>query len=68
MQGTITRVEKYGVFVDIGSKKTGLCHVKQLGQGYIEDVTALFKVGEGIHVEVIGIDNMGKIALKKVEE
>lgn len=30
--GTITRVEKYGVFVDLGSKKTGLCHVKQLGQ------------------------------------
>lgn len=67
MDGTITRVEKYGVFVDIGSKKTGLCHVKQLGSGYIEDVTALFNVGEPIKVEVIEIDNMGKIALKKVE-
>jgi len=67
MKGKITRVEKYGVFVDIGSKKTGLCHVKQLGSWYIEDVAALFKVGDTIDVEVIDIDNMGKIALKKVE-
>lgn len=58
MSGIITRVEKYGVFVDIGNKKTGLCHVKQLGQGYIEDVTALFKVGDTINVEVFDIDNM----------
>lgn len=66
IKGKITRVEKYGVFVDLGSKKIGLCHVKQLGDGYIEDVAALFKVGQEIEVSVIDIDNMGKIALKKI--
>lgn len=62
----ITRVEKYGVFVDLGNKKTGMCHVKQLGQGYIEDVTKIFKIGQAINVEVIDVDHMGKIALKKI--
>jgi len=62
----ITRVEKYGVFVDLGNKKTGMCHVKQLGQGYIEDVTKVFKIGQTINVEVIGVDDMGKIGVKKV--
>ena len=50
--GTITRVEPYGVFVNLGNKKTGLCHVKQLGRGFVEDATKLFSVGDPMHVEI----------------
>ncbi len=63
--GKITRVEKYGVFVELSKKKTGLVHVKQLGAGYIEDPATLFKVGDMMSVEVTGIDADGKIQLKK---
>lgn len=66
LEGKITRVEKYGVFVDLGKKKQGLVHVKQLGEGYIEDVTALYKVGDMMKVEVTEIDREGKIQLKKI--
>ena len=67
IEGKVTRVEKYGVFVDLGNKKTGLCHVKQLWAGYIEDVSTLFKVGDTLKVEVFGIDSDGKIQLKKLD-
>lgn len=32
VKGTVKRVEKYGVFVDIKrSKVTGLCHISEVG-------------------------------------
>lgn len=64
--GKITRVEKYGAFVDIGGKKTGLVHVKQMGLGFVDDLTAHAKVWDILSVEITGIDPDGKIQLKKV--
>lgn len=65
MTGKITRTEAYGVFADIWSGKIGLVHVKNLGQWFIEDASKLYKIGDSIDVEVIGIEQ-GKIQLKKV--
>lgn len=64
--GTIMRVEKYGVFVDLGKKKSGLCHVKNLWEGFIEDPATKYNKGEQMTVEIIDIDSDGKIQLKKV--
>ncbi len=66
LEGKITRVEKYGVFVDMGKKKQWLVHVKQLGEGYIEDVSTMYKIGDMMKVEVTEIDREGKIQLKKM--
>jgi predicted RNA-binding protein with RPS1 domain len=60
----ITRVEKYGVFVDLGKRKTGLCHAKQLWEGFIDPV-ALYKIGDMLAVTVTWIDPQGKIQLGK---
>lgn len=64
IDGKITRVEPYWVFVSIGNNTVWLCHVKQLGQGYIEDVSALYSVWDSLTVTVTKIDNDWKIALK----
>jgi polyribonucleotide nucleotidyltransferase len=64
MTWKIARVEKYGVFVDLGKRKVWLCHAKQLGEWFI-DPTQLYKIGESLAVTVTGIDTQWKIQLGK---
>jgi len=54
--GTITRVEKYGVFVDIGAEKEGLVHISELSHEYVKHPSEAVKVGEEIPVKVIGFN------------
>jgi polyribonucleotide nucleotidyltransferase len=61
----ITRVEDYGVFVQLPKRKMGLCHISHLGQKYTLPLSNHFKVGEKINVTVSSIGTDGKIACKK---
>ncbi|MFN3692409.1 MAG: S1 RNA-binding domain-containing protein, partial [Fervidobacterium sp.] len=61
--GKITRVENYGIFVEILPGKIGLTHASKLGN--IKPTS--FKVGDIIKVEVINIDETGRIQLRRVE-
>lgn len=62
-EGVITRVEDYGAFVNLFGEIDGLCHVSQLGEGYIKKASDVVRVGEKLQVKVIGIDDQGKIKL-----
>jgi polyribonucleotide nucleotidyltransferase len=61
----VVRVEPYGVFVKLGKNKLGLCHVSNLGPGFVADPRMQYKVGDKMRVRVIKIDEDGKIQLKK---
>ncbi|MFN4320095.1 MAG: polyribonucleotide nucleotidyltransferase [Aquificaceae bacterium] len=58
-KGKITRVEPYGVFVEILPGKVGLLHVSKM-EGYIKDVRSKFSVGDEILVKVIEVDEQGR--------
>ena len=62
----IQRVEKYWLFVKIW-KKVWLCHVSNISKWFVQDPNLLFKVWDKIKVQIIGIDNEGKIQLKRVD-
>ncbi|MCX8059929.1 MAG: polyribonucleotide nucleotidyltransferase, partial [Aquificaceae bacterium] len=61
-RGKITRVEPYGVFVEVLPGKVGLLHVSKM-EGYIKDVRAKFSVGDELLVKVIEIDEQGRAKL-----
>jgi ribosomal protein S1 len=52
--GTVTRLEKFGAFVDIGAEKEGLVHVSELNHEYVKHPSEAVKVGEEIQVRVLG--------------
>jgi polyribonucleotide nucleotidyltransferase len=61
----IARVEAYGVFVDLPKKKSALCHVSKLGPQFTEDVSKSFKVGDKMKVKILGVDEKGRINVKR---
>ncbi|MFN0237515.1 MAG: polyribonucleotide nucleotidyltransferase [Aquificaceae bacterium] len=61
-KGKVTRVEPYGVFVEILPGKVGLLHVSKM-EGYIKDVRARFSVGDELLVKVLEVDEQGRAKL-----
>ncbi len=51
--GTVTRLEKYGAFVDIGAEKDGLIHISELSHDYVKHPSEAVKVGDEVQVQVI---------------
>ena len=64
-KGKVTRVEPYGVFVEILPGKVGLLHVSKM-EGYVKDVRAKFSVGDELLVKVLEVDEQGRPKLTNI--
>ena len=62
VEGEVTGVVDFGVFVKLEQGLEGLVHISELDWGLVEDPRSLFKVGERVKVKVIEIKE-GKISL-----
>ncbi len=58
--GKVVRMEKFGVFVDIGAERPGLVHVSELAKGYIGDPSEVVKVDDELEVKVIEVNRRKK--------
>lgn len=65
--GTVTKVEDFGCFVELWQGCEGLVHVSQLDNKRVEKPSDLFKVGDSIIVKAIGYDNRGRLNLSRKE-
>lgn len=57
VEGTITAVTDFGVFVSFGENLEGLIHISELAWQRIDNPSDLYKVGDKIDAEVINLDN-----------
>jgi ribosomal protein S1 len=60
VKGTVTRIEKFGAFVEIGAERPGLVHISELTHDYIKNVTDVVKEGDEVEVKVLDIDRKKK--------
>ena len=65
--GKVTRVEKYGAFVEVLPGKEGLVHISQLDLNRVNKVEDICNVGEQIQVKLTEIDGQGRINLSRKE-
>jgi len=54
--GTVTRLEPYGAFVDIGAERAGLLHVREMSTGYVRHPSELVRIGEEVEVRILKLD------------
>ncbi len=69
IEGQITGITKYGIFVSLEDNYTGLIHISEVSNKYINDLNELFKIGNIIKVKVLDIDYdklQVKLSIKKL--
>jgi ribosomal protein S1 len=59
-KGKVTRLEKYGAFVDIGAERPGLVHISELAHGYIRTPGDAVQEGDEIDVKVLSVNRRKK--------
>lgn len=69
VEGKITGILKFGAFVDLGNGKSGMVHISEVSNSFVNDINEFLKVGDVVKVKIISIGEDGKIALsiKKAE-
>jgi polyribonucleotide nucleotidyltransferase len=61
--GTVTRVEGYGAFVEYLPGREGLVHISEMSLERVENVDDMVKLGDSVHVRINEIKEDGKIGL-----
>lgn len=64
--GKVVRIMNFGAFVEFGANKEGMVHISKLSNKRVEKVEDAVKIGDVIEVEVIKIDEKGRIDLKRI--
>ena len=62
--GRVTRIEPYGIFLEIPPGKVGLLHQSRMGsdsKSFMRNI----KVGDMMEVEVINVDELGRLQFKR---
>ena len=58
--GVVNNITNFGAFVDIGIKESGLLHISQISDEFVENPLDKLKVGQEVKVKVIEIDRERK--------
>jgi len=56
VNGTVVRIENFGVFVDVGAERPGMVHVSELAEGYVKTPSDVVSVGQEVEVRILKIN------------
>ncbi len=63
VQGKITGITNFGLFLDLGEGKSGMVHISEVARNFVSDINELFKVGDTVKAKILTISEEGKISL-----
>ena len=63
LEGKVTGITKFGVFVELGEGKTGMVHISEVSSNYVTEITDHVKENQIVKVKVLSIGEDGKIRL-----
>jgi small subunit ribosomal protein S1 len=60
VHGKVTRVEKFGVFLDFGAERPGLIHISELSNEYVKDISTVASIGDELDAVILEVDRKKK--------
>lgn len=70
VDGKVTGITKFGAFVALEGGGSGLVHISEVANTYVNDISDYLTVGQAVKVRVLSIGDGGKInlSLKRAAE
>lgn len=69
--GKVAKMEKFGVFVDIGAERQAFIHVRELMSGYVAEPGEVVKMAQDVEAKVIAVDRKKRridLSIKALED
>ena len=63
VEGKVTGITKFGAFVSLPDGRSGLIHISEVANTYVNDINEHLSVGQSVKVLVMSASPDGKIAL-----
>jgi len=63
LTGRISGITKFGVFVDLPDGSTGMVHISEVSQSFVNEIREFVKEGQDIKVKVLSLGENGRISL-----
>ena len=57
VEGCVTGIEKYGIFVTLDEYYSGLIHISEISDNFVRDINKFVNIGETIKVKVLDTDD-----------
>ena len=70
LEGKVTGITKFGVFVALPEGKSGLVHISEVANAFVSDINEHVQMGQTVKVRVLNITDDGKInlSIKRAQE
>lgn len=71
VKGKVTKLEKFGAFVDIGAERQAFIHVRELMSGYVSDPSEVIKPLQEVEAKLISVDRKKRridMSIKALED
>ena len=61
LEGKVTGVKKFGAFVSLPGGQTGMVHISEVSNEYIQELSDVLSEGQEVKVKVMNISDDGKL-------
>ncbi|MDO9108632.1 MAG: S1 RNA-binding domain-containing protein, partial [Coriobacteriia bacterium] len=67
-KGRVVSIQSFGAFIELIPGKDGLLHISRVAKGRVEKVEDVLNVGDEVEVEIIDVDDRGKVSLDRIDK
>ncbi|MGF3076030.1 S1 domain-containing RNA-binding protein [Facklamia sp. P12955] len=61
--GKVTGIKNFGAFVALDNNQSGLVHISEISDGFVNDINEVLSLGDEVTVKVVSVADDGKIGL-----